>query len=271
MALPTFLIIGAMKAGTTSLHGYLKLHPDIYMTDEKEVDYYFQPERYDKGLDWYKSLFDANYDVRGETSPNYSKRKEIPLRIKNDIPDVKLIYLTRHPVERFLSECNHLQLNPNEIIESKDFINHKIFKYSLYYSVYAEFSKYFAEEQLLVIKSEDLRAHQSETLKRIFKFLGVSEDNYDFDNPLLHKEEHITSEKVLNTNFVNEVNKNRSLNEIKKKLAAILPFFRPLWRRIAYKKRVIRTLTDKNYKKLNEAFSNEMRNLKEHLDIDYGY
>ena len=67
--LPNLLIIGAMKCGTTSLHNYLNLHPEIYMQQEKELDYFIEKKNYKKGLNWYKSKFNSkNSKILGESS-----------------------------------------------------------------------------------------------------------------------------------------------------------------------------------------------------------
>jgi hypothetical protein len=55
--LPNFLIIGAMKAGTTSLHSYLTTHPEIYMSIKKEPNYFSSEKNWSKGVEWYESFF----------------------------------------------------------------------------------------------------------------------------------------------------------------------------------------------------------------------
>ena len=80
-ALPTFLIIGAMKCGTTSLHYYLRQHPQIQMPTMKETNFFAPPEgipyytgtKVIKTVDEYKRLFDSAFDVRGEASPSYTE------------------------------------------------------------------------------------------------------------------------------------------------------------------------------------------------------
>src|SRR5665213_4176180 len=111
-ALPTFFIIGAPAAGTTSLHYYLDQHPQIQMSASKEPGF-FAPvsdslnpsrsgERYKvEHLDQYERLFDPVIGVRGEATvdyANYPRRKGVPGRIKKLVPDAKLIYLVRDPI-----------------------------------------------------------------------------------------------------------------------------------------------------------------------------
>ena len=109
MALPTFIIIGAAKAGTTSLHYYLDLHPEVQMSAVKETNFFAGPPNgrdYELGqvesLEAYEELFDAAVPVRGEASPNYANdpiRAGAAKRIKGLIPEAKIIYLVRDPVE----------------------------------------------------------------------------------------------------------------------------------------------------------------------------
>lgn len=71
-----------MKCGTTSLHNYLNLHPEIYMQEEKELDYFIENRNYKNSLNWYKSKFNSkDSKILGESSPNYTKYplfKDVP-------------------------------------------------------------------------------------------------------------------------------------------------------------------------------------------------
>src|SRR3954454_1582153 len=102
--LPNLIVIGAAKAGTTSLHHYLDLHPQIAMSRWKELDF-FSKEFDRDGLRWYESQF-ADAPVRGESSPSYTRHPENPgaaARMASVVPDAKLIYIVRDPVDRYVS------------------------------------------------------------------------------------------------------------------------------------------------------------------------
>jgi hypothetical protein len=71
--LPNLLIIGARKGGTTSLHNYLSLHPQIFMSRQKELSFFDDRIRWRLGVDWYKSNFDAAFAINGESSPQYAR------------------------------------------------------------------------------------------------------------------------------------------------------------------------------------------------------
>ena len=102
--LPNVLVVGAAKCGTTSLHEYLDRHPEIAMAREKELDFFVEQKNWSRGVDWYERQF-AAAPVRGESSPSYTaypRYRGVPERIRRIVPDAKLVYLVRDPVERAL-------------------------------------------------------------------------------------------------------------------------------------------------------------------------
>ena len=108
MPLPDFLIIGAMKAGTTSIHENLKSHPKIGMSDFKETNYF--TSNYNYGINWYKSLFNKSGVKNGEACPSYAmvfKYPDTAERIYKTTSKIKLIYILRDPVDRIVSHLHH--------------------------------------------------------------------------------------------------------------------------------------------------------------------
>ena len=71
-ALPNLIVIGSQKCGTSGLHHYLGLHPEISMSAPKELDFFVAERNHPQGLGWYRGHFDAQAKVRGESSPNYT-------------------------------------------------------------------------------------------------------------------------------------------------------------------------------------------------------
>src|SRR5690606_33886153 len=115
-ALPDFIIVGAQKAGTTSLFHYLSEHPQIISPYKKEVHYFdggLNPEidTFKKGEKWYRSNFPRKPKSKSiktfEASPLYLFNPLAPQRIKDLLPNVKLIILLRDPVERAISQYHH--------------------------------------------------------------------------------------------------------------------------------------------------------------------
>jgi hypothetical protein len=109
--LPNFIIIGAMKCGTTSLYYQLSEHKEVKMSIQKETNFFirkrdFEKGRYEKGRDWYESCFPEGGMARGECSPNYTKVHLFPgvaQRMQELLPDVRLVYMVRDPIERLVS------------------------------------------------------------------------------------------------------------------------------------------------------------------------
>src|SRR5438045_1060522 len=107
-SLPTFIMIGSMKSGTTSLASYLGAQPDVFMTTPKEPRYFCDPRNFQRGVEWYRALFAGGVaaSVRGEASTHYSRAMEypgVPQRMAHLVPDVQLLYLLRDPIERIVS------------------------------------------------------------------------------------------------------------------------------------------------------------------------
>src|ERR671918_241426 len=103
VAVPTFFVIGASKAGTTSLHHYLGAHPGIAMTEPKEPHLLCGPRDFHDRLFVYGQILDASSPIRGEVSPGYSLYPfdpEVPDRMREIAPEARLVYLVRDPVER---------------------------------------------------------------------------------------------------------------------------------------------------------------------------
>jgi hypothetical protein len=108
---PEFLIIGAQKCGTTSLHHYLNQHPHLIGSKPKEVHFFERDEHYKLGIDWYRqSFFDFKHIVGKkmyfEATPDYLYRNGVAERIYAHYPHMKLIILLREPVARAFSAWN---------------------------------------------------------------------------------------------------------------------------------------------------------------------
>jgi hypothetical protein len=179
--LPAFVVIGAMKSGTSSLHHYLRQHPEICMSRPKETDYFIEERNYGKGLHWYRSLFADQTKVCGEASPNYSKRhrhRGVPGRLYRLVPDVRLIYILRDPIDRTLSHYLHnrdvgREVRPlAEAIAARSYRNNYV-RTSMYRFQLEVFLRRFPLERILIVTTEDLKEKQPETLQKIFRFIGV--------------------------------------------------------------------------------------------------
>jgi hypothetical protein len=101
--LPDFLILGAAKAGTSSIHAWLATHPDIQMAEPKETNFF--SINYGEGLGNYLACFpDSERRLRGEATPSYLHLPHVAARIAETLPDARLIVVLREPVERAFSD-----------------------------------------------------------------------------------------------------------------------------------------------------------------------
>ena len=179
--LPTFITIGTAKAGTTSLHRYLGEHPEIAMTSEKEPMCFERPD-WEERLTEYEELFEDDAAVRGESSTAYSAypwAPEIPDRVRATIPDAKLIYCVRDPVDRMIAHYaqmvwDRFPVRPwDELMDDlEDPMNIPVWQ-SRYATQYERWAERFGEDQILVLDKRDLAERRDETMRRVFEFLGV--------------------------------------------------------------------------------------------------
>ena len=198
--LPNFLVIGAAKAGTTSLYHYLRGHPQVFMSERKELNFFVENDGWVKGTSWYERQFEGAGDAVavGEASPNYSKHPVfpgVPERIAKLIPDVRLIYLIRHPIERMRSHYLHevAALRERRPIHQALAADPRYLNTSRYAMQLEQYLARFPAERILIITAEQLRHDRTATVGRVLAFLGVDPDWPD--RRLLDPEFHHTSSK----------------------------------------------------------------------------
>jgi hypothetical protein len=179
-SLPTFLIIGAQKAGTTSLWGYLRAHPQVFVPDMKETGFFVEEVRWNLGLGWYQSLFAGSGEAiaRGEASTFYTMfpfANNVPKRIASVCPDVGLVYLVRHPIARMRSAFIQALWDGSERRPISEALlwDPRYVAFSRYALQLEQYLRYFSEDQILVLTAEELRHNRSETLQRVLNFIGV--------------------------------------------------------------------------------------------------
>jgi hypothetical protein len=183
--LPNLIVIGAQKCGTTSLHYYLNLHPQISMSRPKELNFFIADRpwgRWEWGTEWYERQFRRDADIRGEASPNYTSYPLIPgvpERIASVVPDAKLIYVVADPIERIVSHYVHRYAAGKEnrpIHEALRADDDAYLCRSTYYAQLERFLPHFPKSNILITTRRELLEQRAETLAAIFKFLGVADD-----------------------------------------------------------------------------------------------
>jgi hypothetical protein len=203
MNLPSYLILGVQRGGTTSLWGSLNQHPSIKSAITKEV--HFFDWYYWFGVDWYKTYFPEGFT--GESTTQYILNPCIPKRILQTIPNVKLIVLLRNPVQRAYShwalqskyhqypvenltfeeaiekeeeQLRGLALMVNacsfDILTIKGLACYYRYSYKLrghYAEQLERYYQVFPKDRLFVIKSEDLFTQPAQVYKDVIEFLGL--------------------------------------------------------------------------------------------------
>lgn len=180
--LPNLVIIGAMKCATTSLHYYLSLHRDIQMSAPKELAFFLSEENYAKGLDWYTSHFRKPALIHGEASPGYAYFPfftGVAERMARTIPNAKLIYMVRDPIDRLISHYVHQVAAGSEDRSFQAALsNWEENPYLLvgrYSFQLGQFLEWYPLKQIKVLCMEDLRTERVQTMRSVFNYLGVDE------------------------------------------------------------------------------------------------
>ena len=198
LALPNLVVIGAQKCGTSGLHYYLSLHPEVSMSSPKELNFFIEERNYPRGLEWYSRHFDPAARCRGEASPNYTAYPQhlgVPERMAAIVPDARLVYIVRDPIERITAHYVHNYAKRREKGDMRETLLHPNTSYvsrSRYFMQLQRFLVHYPEEQILVLDQRDLRDERMPTLRRLFEFAGVDPT---FEHPKFEQVRHSTSRK----------------------------------------------------------------------------
>jgi hypothetical protein len=180
---PTFLVIGAMKAATSTVCAYLEDHPEVYCVPNCEPNYFSHDHNYEKGLEWYLQFFSESKDYknRGEGSNFYSARALYPHaaeRIYALNPGIKIIYMVRHPIKRIISAWIQRRSDSGDsvpptvdaaVIEMPD----EFIGQSQYYYNIQPYIDLFPRDSLFIGFMEDLGANREVFFHQLCNFLGV--------------------------------------------------------------------------------------------------
>jgi len=191
-ALPNLIVIGGLKCGTTSLHHYLNLHPEIGMSRPKELNFFVEELNWELGIDWYRDHFPADKAVRGETSPHYTNRPRFEgaaERMKAVLgEDLLLIYMVRHPIDRLLSHYLHNVGGGYESRELAEAVSDPSCAYvqrGMYATQVEPYVETFGLSRILIVSREELGSDRDATVQRVFGFCGVEPE---FTSPEFDRE-----------------------------------------------------------------------------------
>lgn len=247
-ALPDFVIVGAQKAGTTSLYHYLSQHPQIFPSFEKEVHYFdgglqANVDTYTKGLDWYKANFPrretvGEHGVVGEASPLYMFHPLVPKRIAEALPEIKIIAVLRNPTERAISHYFHERKKGHEnlpisealaneeyrtksVLENSDFSSKEFIHYTyksrgLYKPQLERFYDLFPRNQIHIVESSEFFQAPHNILSGIYDFLNVDTEFKlkDLEPQNIRKRDTKVSQEIYNVLDAYFLPHNKSLYEL---------------------------------------------------------
>ena len=191
-ALPNLIVIGGLKCGTTSLHHYLNLHPEIAMSRPKELNFFVAELNWELGPEWYASHFERAAPVRGETSPHYTNLPRfagVAERMRETLGgEARIVYMVRDPIDRMLSHYLH---NVGGGYESRPLEAALADPGSAYvtrsmYAMQAEpYLEAFGADSVRIVTREDLHERRGETMRSVFEFCEV---DAAFDSPQFERE-----------------------------------------------------------------------------------
>jgi len=222
---PNLFIVGAMKSATTSLHNYLDLHPEVFMSKDpwKEPGFFVRELNLAKGMDWYLSLFSgvtAVHKVIGESTTDYTKRPNydgVAERIFEFNPAAKIIYIMRDPIERSIS---HYWWEVAYSSEGRDMLTAMrkvdwISNTSNYAMQLKPYLDLFKKENVYTLTTEALSGNPDQCLSDIFRWLGVKDD---FKLPELgrHNESRPVINQFIGARYISWLRGGMLWNAIKK-------------------------------------------------------
>lgn len=203
--LPDFLVIGAMKAGTTTLFSALTQHPHVIRSRRREI--HFFGSRFSRGEAWYRRHFPTGHELRrhqaitGEGSTSYLAHPQAAERIHQVMPRVRMIALLRDPVDRAISNYFHEKRSGRESLPigeafaaEEDRLRRAASepgqrplgrlgyrRRGLYAEQLERYYRHFPREQLLVLRAESLFENPRDTIDRVCRFLGLDPAIGNFD------------------------------------------------------------------------------------------
>lgn len=265
---PDFIIIGAMKCATSTLHEQLAMQPGFFMTEPKEPNFFSDDAIYVNGLGWYAELFSEVQagQLKGESSTHYSKLPTYPETINRLVsfcPDVKLIYVMRHPVDRLISHYIHewtqgvIDCDINKAVHAFP----ELVDYGRYSMQIEPYLSTFGAAAVQPLFAERLRCDPLGELQKVFSFLGVQ------DEPVWHQEisSNVSAERIRVCGWRDAIVDNPVARGFRRALVPkkIRTWIRGLW---AMKERP--SLSPESLRYVEEIFDRDLQKLGALLGVE---
>ena len=275
MKVNTF-IVGAPKAGTTSLHYYLSQHNNVSMSSVKEPNYFSSKEVkslfyntrcIEDSIEYHKLFSNEKKLIRGEASVSYLFYKEVPKRIYEYNPNSKILIMLRKPTERAFSHylmdyrLGFCSKKLHDILANPNF-HHQFFQQYIelgnYYSQVKEYFKIFGREQIMIILYDDFKTNTSVVMSKVYNFLKISNNQINFKI----KNQFLSSSNKLISNLYKS-------NLLRKVLKIILPKgILSLIKSTFFSNNRRPIFSEDLEKELNEYYEDDILKLEKLLDID---
>ncbi len=173
-ALPNLVVVGGLKCGTTSLHHYLDLHPEVEMSRPKELNFFVDELNWALGPEWYASHFSGGAPVRGESSPHYTNRPRfegVAERMRSLLADARLVYMVRDPIDRMLSHYLHNVgggYDDRTLADAFADLDSAYVSRSRYFFQLEPYLETFGGDRIEIVAREELKRDRPATMRRVF-------------------------------------------------------------------------------------------------------
>lgn len=253
------IIIGSMKSGTTALYNYLIEHPHICGAVYKEPEFFSENQGHALQIDNYEKLWNFNtnkHKIALEASTGYTKypsEPNVPRSIYNYGIQPKFIYIVRNPIDRILSQYQHVISNENW--SNNKIVSSKTISLSSYFLQLSKFRQYFPKENILIVSYDELSKRPGETVSRVFKFLEI--DRFYLNNYKIYNKTNFTdpAEALLSQkypsiyNLLPETAKNKIFN-------------------LSFSKKAMDLLRRKQIKTLRKKLRGDMKKFQDEYGFD---
>lgn len=179
---PSFVGIGAQKCASSWIYDILAGHPQISVSEKKELDFFSY--HYEYGYRWYEQQFPDRHGVcsAGEISPSYFHEASVPERVRLYNPNARILVSLRDPVQRALSQHRHLVRiglvsGPDYRFETALANNPSYLDQGLYAAHLKHWFSFFPREQFHIVLMEDIRTSADAAARAVYRFLDVDEDH----------------------------------------------------------------------------------------------
>ncbi|MEM6425633.1 MAG: sulfotransferase [Cyanobacteria bacterium P01_C01_bin.73] len=265
-------IIGSMKCGTTYLFNYLAQHPDIAPCEPKEPEFF--TVNYDKGFDWYESLFSfepARHKIALEGSTGYTRYPDWypnpAERIQAANLKAKFIYVVRDPIERVESNYNFGVLH--DWGRDRDILDYRAVHCSMYAMQLDEYMKRFAQEDILILRFDDIKANMPKVANQVFQFLGLRQLDLQEAKEVVTAGRNHTAEQTAEYNFYYNLKQALPIKGLYQKVVPhqMRVSFNRLFRR-KLTRDVQRRMTSAEKQQLAQLLQDDLARLQRHYQID---